>query len=172
MMGSTQARKLIPRNRFMDSARVSERNCAASIAQTIPLSEDTSEARQMRVAIVEDSPLIQERLCRALAAVRGVEVVGFATNVEAAKQLIETSRPDLLVLDVELEHGETSMGILRYVALAHPSIEAIMLSNFTWDSMRAGFLAEGAKAYFDKSLEFTKARDWIAQRQAGLDPDV
>jgi DNA-binding NarL/FixJ family response regulator len=126
----------------------------------------------MRVAIVEDSSLMQERLRRTLTAIPGVKIVGFAANVEAANQLIESTRPDLVVLDVELQDGQTSMGVLRFLTRTHPSIDAIVLSNFTWGSMRAGFLAEGAKAYFDKSLEFSKARDWIAERRAGPDSKV
>lgn len=126
----------------------------------------------MRVAIVEDSSLIRERLSRVLTAVPGVEVVGFAASVEAAKLMIEDSHPDVVVLDVELEDGQTSMAVLRFIVQMHPSIDAIVLSNFTWGSMRAGFLLEGAKAYFDKSLEFLKARDWIAERQAGQDSNV
>lgn len=126
----------------------------------------------MRVAIVEDSSLMQERLRRTLTAISGVEVVGFAANVEAANQLIDATLPDVVVLDVELQDGQTSMGVLRFLTQEHPSIDAIVLSNFTWGSMRAGFLAEGAKAYFDKSLEFSKARDWIAERRAGPDSKV
>lgn len=126
----------------------------------------------MRVAIVEDSSLMQERLRRTLTAIPGVQVVGFAANVEAANQLIESTLPDVVVLDVELQNGQTSMGVLRFLARTHPSIDAIVLSNFTWGSMRAGFLAEGAKAYFDKSLEFSKARDWIAERLSGTGSKV
>lgn len=126
----------------------------------------------MRVAIVEDSSLMQERLHRTLTAIPGVEIVGFAASVEAANQLIESTLPDVVVLDVELQHGQTSLGVLRFLTRAHPSIDAIVLSNFTWGSMRAGFLAEGAKAYFDKSLEFSKARDWIADRQTGRDSNA
>jgi DNA-binding NarL/FixJ family response regulator len=122
----------------------------------------------MRVAIVEDCVQIQDRLGRLLCAIPGIDLVGCAANVSAARHLIETTLPDVVVLDVELEGGDTSLGVMRFIAREHPSIEAIILSNFTWGSLRAGFLAEGAKAYFDKSLEFLKARDWIADKQSRM----
>ena len=43
---------------------------------------------------------------------------------------------------------------------------SIVLSNFTWEEMREGFLQGGACAYFDKSLEFRKARDWVFEQAA------
>lgn len=123
----------------------------------------------MRVAIVDDSSVVQQRLSQIMCGIAGVEVVGFASSVDGAKRLIEETSPDVVILDVELGGGETSMGVLRHIVRNHPRTEAIMLSNFTWASMRDSFLMEGAKAYFDKSLEFMQARDWIAERSAAMD---
>ncbi len=116
----------------------------------------------LKVLVVDDSLDVQESLAKLLTAVDGVHVVGFAEDVPEALALVDAVRPDVVVLDVELRGGDTSMIVLRHVVEHYPQMQVIMLSNFTWGSLQAGFLAAGACAYFDKSLEFSQARDWIA----------
>jgi len=118
----------------------------------------------LKVLVVDDSVAVQQSLGRLLDAVAGVSVVGFAENVTRAQQLVQVVRPDVIVLDVDLQGGERGIDLLHFVAREHPSIEVIALSNFTWQSVRDSYLAAGAKAYFDKSTEFMLARDWIAAR--------
>ena len=118
----------------------------------------------MKVVVVDDSVTVQQGLGRLLGAVAGVSVVGNAEAVDDALRLIESTRPDVVVLDVDLRGGERGMDVLRRVVRDHPGTRVIMLSNFGWQAMRDGFLQAGASAYFDKSLEFMEARDWIAGR--------
>ncbi|GAB4568192.1 MAG: hypothetical protein Tsb007_43720 [Rhizobacter sp.] len=115
-----------------------------------------------RVVVVDDSLDVQRSLTRLLETIDGVEVVGFAEDTAGAIGLIDHQRPDLVVLDVELRHGDRGFDVLRHVVRQHPGTEVIAMSNFHWHDMREGFLRAGASAYFDKSLEFTKGRDWIA----------
>lgn len=115
-----------------------------------------------RVVVVDDSLVVQRSLARLLASINGVEVVGFAEDTAGAIGLIDDKRPDLVVLDVALKHGDRGFDVLRHVARRHPATKVVAMSNFHWHDMREGFLRAGASAYFDKSLEFTKGRDWIA----------
>ncbi len=124
----------------------------------------------LKVLVVDDSLAVQQSLGGLLGTLDGIEVVGFAADVSGAVALIDSARPDVVVLDVDLRDGERGLHVLRHVTAAHPGIQVIGLSNFTWQPIRDGFLAAGAKAYFDKSTEFTKARDWIAALQAGAAP--
>lgn len=116
----------------------------------------------VRVVVIDDSVPIQHSLGRLLKAIDGVDVIGFAADVAAAIRLIEAELPDVVVLDVELADGGRGMDVLRHVVREHPGVQVIALSNYHWSDMRKGFLQAGAKAYFDKSMEFTQARDWIA----------
>lgn len=117
----------------------------------------------LKVLVVDDSLAVQRSLGGLLTAVAGVAVTGYASDVAQALESIAHVRPDVIVLDVDLRGGDRGMNILRQVVGTHPQIQVIVLSNFTWDSMRTGFLSAGAKAYFDKSTEFMKARDWVAK---------
>jgi DNA-binding NarL/FixJ family response regulator len=116
----------------------------------------------LKVAIVDDSLAIQRSFGRLLTAIDGVRIVGCAEDVAGAIALIDEARPDVVVLDVDLRHDDRGMDVLRYVRTTHPTTRVIALSNFTWQAMREGFLQAGASAYFDKSMELTRASDWIA----------
>jgi DNA-binding NarL/FixJ family response regulator len=116
----------------------------------------------MRVAVIDDSLLMQQCVANMLAAVGGAEVVGFAETASDAIALIDAQRPDLVVLDVALRDGDRGMDVLRHVARAHGGTRVLALSNFGWSAMRSAFLAAGAQAYFDKAFEFDEARAWVA----------
>jgi len=118
-------------------------------------------AAMLKVLIVEDSPQVQRSLQTMLSSAPEIEVVGCAEDVAQALAFVEARRPDVIVLDVSLRGGERGYDVLRHVRREHPHTRVVVLSNFTWSAMREGFLSGGASAYFDKSFEFQKARDWI-----------
>lgn len=119
----------------------------------------------MQVFLVEDSPLIRDRLTALVAGVPGAEVSGYAGDAEGAIRQILHSRPDLVLLDLSLAEG-SGFDVLRAVRLAAPQIDFYMLTNFAADPYRqlAGKL--GARGFFDKSREFERVRDVIAARAA------
>jgi len=119
-----------------------------------------------KVLIVEDSPQVQRSLMSMLASASRVQVVGCAEDVSGAVAMVDAQQPDIVVLDVSLRDGERGYDVLRHVRREHPQTRVIVLSNFTWSEMRDGFLDGGACAYFDKSFEFRKARDWIVEQAA------
>jgi DNA-binding NarL/FixJ family response regulator len=119
----------------------------------------------MQVFIVEDSPLVRARLVDLLDSIPGASIVGQASHVEAAIREILAGRPDVVVLDINLAEG-SGFDVLRAVHPQAPEIDFYMLSNFAAYPYRQ--LAErlGARDFFDKSKEFGRVRDIIAQRAA------
>jgi DNA-binding NarL/FixJ family response regulator len=119
----------------------------------------------MQVFIVEDSPLVRVRLVDMLEAIPGASVVGEASCAEAAIREILAARPDVVLLDLNLAEG-SGFDVLRAVQKLAPEIDFYMLSNFAAYPYRE--LAErlGARDFFDKSTEFARVRDIIAQRAA------
>jgi DNA-binding NarL/FixJ family response regulator len=130
---------------------------------------EVKELCSVKVVLVDDSRDIQTALTRLLATLPGVQVAGCAEDVAGALQVIEASRPDIVVLDVGLRGQDRGIDVLRRVAADHPDIDVIVLSNFAWDAMREAFIAAGARAYFDKALEFDKVRDWVRARMLDLE---
>jgi two-component system LytT family response regulator len=59
-----------------------------------------------RTVVVDDEPLARKRLERLLQSFPGIVVVGRAANVAEAVATIETNKPDLLFLDIDLPDGD------------------------------------------------------------------
>lgn len=118
----------------------------------------------LRVFVVEDSAPIRERL-EAMIIMAGAAVAGRASTVDAAIRGILVERPTLVILDLQLADG-TGFEVLRAIRKQAPEIDVYLLSNFAADPYRqlAGRL--GAKDFFDKSREFGRMRDVVAQRAA------
>jgi DNA-binding NarL/FixJ family response regulator len=118
----------------------------------------------MKVAVVDDSRLFQDSVARLLASVHGVDIVGYAEDIDSAWELIDRTEPDVVLLDVDLRGGERGIEVLRRVARDHPRTQVVGLSSREWQALRPVYLQAGAAACFDKATEFEQARDWIAAR--------
>ena len=118
-----------------------------------------------KVFLVEDSQPVRERLVRMLQSVPGAQLVGQATEVEDAIASILTAQPDLVLLDLRLEQG-SGFDVLRAVHGEQPGIQFYMLSNFAAEPYRRLAKRLGACGFFDKSKDFERLREFVAQRAA------
>ena len=121
----------------------------------------------MKVFIVEDSQPVRERLSEMLSALPGTDVVGHATRADTAIHDILALRPDVVVLDLTLASG-SGFDVLRAVRDQAPEVDFYVLSNFATYRVFAERL--GARAFFDKSTEFERLRDVVAERAAAQPP--
>ena len=67
-----------------------------------------------------------------------------------------------MVLDYQL-HGGTAVDVLRTVHAQLPQTVFLVLTNHANPQYRRICLDAGASFFFDKSLEFGKVRDVVAQ---------
>lgn len=125
---------------------------------------------RLKVLIVEDSPHMQRRLTEVLSGAARVQVVGCADSAAQAAALADAQCPDVVVLDIALRGHDRGYTVLKHLRQRCPQARTVVLSNFSWSEMRDGFLQAGACAYFDKSLEFRKACDWILEQAARKTP--
>jgi DNA-binding NarL/FixJ family response regulator len=123
------------------------------------------ESTALRIYLVEDSPVVLERLEALLATVEGARTVGRASRASEAIEGILAEHPDLVVLDLKLADG-SGFDVLRAVRGAAPGIDVYMLTNFASEPYRR--LAErlGARNLFDKTTEFERVREVILDRAA------
>ncbi len=119
----------------------------------------------MKVFLVEDSPLVLERLTQLLGAIAGASIVGHAADVKEAIAGILIAKPDVVVLDLKLARG-SGFDVLSEVHEREPGIDFYMLSNFASEPYRRHAERLGALGFFDKSSEFERVRDVVAQRAA------
>lgn len=123
----------------------------------------------LKVVVIDNSPALRRSLSRLLTSVSGVEVAGCAGDVDAAISLIDATSPGVVVLDVNLSDGDKGIDVLRHTRRHWPQVDVIVLSCVSSYRIRESFLKAGAMAFFDKSSEFTEARDLIASLRP---PDV
>lgn len=117
------------------------------------------ENAPLRVLLIEDSPLIRERLAESLATPGRVEIVGQADSEQAAIGLLAAAAWDVMVLDLQLRHG-TGLGVLRALTSRRPpKAKVIVLTNYAFPQYRAKSLALGADFFFDKAREYHRVRE-------------
>lgn len=118
----------------------------------------------MKVLLVDASAAVRASFGGLVVALPNVELVGCAVDAADAVSSVATLHPDLVVLDVDLPHGEHGIDVLRQVLGCRPGLQVVVLSDVAWPALRGRWLAAGAAACFDKAEEFRQALDWIAAR--------
>ncbi|HEY5637975.1 MAG TPA: response regulator [Burkholderiales bacterium] len=122
---------------------------------------------RLRVFVVEDSPLVCERLEELVASVPGSRSVGHASRADTAIAAILAETPDVVVLDLNLEAG-TGFDVLRALQAAAPQIDVYVLSNFSAEAHSRLARRLGARETLDKTTQFERVRDLLAARAATL----
>jgi len=118
-----------------------------------------------KVFLVEDSLPVRERLAALLTANGTSTIVGEAATAKEAIAAILALRPDAVVADLNLAQG-SGYDVLRAVRDAAPEIDFYMLSNFASEPYRRYAETLGARGFFDKTSEFERVRETLAQRAA------
>jgi DNA-binding NarL/FixJ family response regulator len=119
----------------------------------------------MKVFLVEDSSLILKRLTEMLGALPHVVVCGHANSAGEAIEEILQLRPEVVLLDLQLNTG-AGFDVLTAVRQQAPEIDFYVLTNFISERMRGLAATLGAKGFYDKSKDFQAVRDLIAERAA------
>ncbi len=106
----------------------------------------------IHVFLADDSAAIRERVAAMLAA-EGMEVDGGAGTPQACIDAIEAARPDVVVLDVQLEGG-SGLQVLKTVRQSAPEVAFVVFSNNSGPVYQSRYLGQGAAGFLDKSSEF------------------
>ena len=103
-----------------------------------------TEARRIRVLVVDDSAIVRKVLSEALAQEPDIEVVGTAPDPYVARDKILALSPDVLTLDIEMPRMD-GLTFLKKVMQHHP-LPVIVISSLGQASSRAAneALANGA----------------------------
>lgn len=116
----------------------------------------------MMVYLVEDSPIIRERLRDMVMELDAGTTVHEAASPLAAIAGILEKQPELVVLDLQLEGG-SGLDVLREVNERLPASRIIVFSNHASQPYRKKCMAMGAAGVFDKAQDFEMVRDIVRQ---------
>ncbi len=113
----------------------------------------------LRVYLVEDSPVVFERLQEFMHE-DGATVVGHADDASTAVAEIAALCPDVVVVDIALREGTGFHVLDRIGDLREAERPArIVLTNFTRDWYRNAAKHLGADHFFDKSSQIPEMLD-------------
>ena len=123
--------------------------------------QPTAAAPPVTVLIVEDSPIVRERLAALIAAVRNSLIVGLAADGHQALALFRQHRPDAVVLDIELP-GLDGIELLKQFKREHPPCLVIMLTTHSFKELKERCVALKADYFFDKFSEFEQVAEVLS----------
>jgi len=113
----------------------------------------TNLMRELKVLLVEDSPLLSERMMELLSEMEGIVSVGAVSTESAAISAIDAQNPDVILLDLRLKEG-TGFSVMRYLKQVSKQPVVIVITNYALPQYRREAEALGARFFLDKSQEF------------------
>ena len=130
---------------------------------------DTSEARgPIRVLVVDDAAFMIKAVTEILSEDPRIEVVGAARNGNEALELIETLRPDVITLDIDMPVMD-GIRTVRHVMIESPVPVVVLSSLFrdgaiTFEALRLGVVDFLAKPSGAVSQDIHRAKQQLIDR--------
>jgi len=125
----------------------------------------------LRVLVVDDTVVYRKIVSDVLAELPNVEVVGVAHNGKIALSKIDSLKPDLLTLDIEMPEIN-GLEVLAQVQARRLDVGAIMLSTLTQEGseMTIKALELGAFDFIPKPQSGTmqENKEWVKKRLAPM----
>lgn len=122
-------------------------------------------ATLIRVAVVDDHPVVRDGTAALLATQPGLDVVGVASTVEEAVELIRGTAIDVVLLDIRL--GADSGLRLLQTELPPPAPAIVVLSAYDYPQYADAALRLGAAGFVVKTAPLAELRDAIERAAAG-----
>jgi DNA-binding NarL/FixJ family response regulator len=114
---------------------------------TATTKSDTAAAT--RILIVDDHPLVREGLIGLLAAQSDFVVCGEAAGVAEARELVLSTKPDVVIIDLTLSDG-TGLELIKDLRAKCPDIRLLVLSMHDESLYAERALRAGAVGYVNK----------------------
>ena len=115
----------------------------------------------MKVYIVEDSPMMVDRIQSKISCIDGLEIAGSAAEEITALHDVRTLHPDFMIIDIRLKAGD-GINLLKKVKNENPGVTVAMLTNYSSPEFRDKCMSLGADFFFDKSRDFDRISDTLS----------
>jgi len=128
----------------------------------------------IHILVADDHPIVREGLVAILSTQPDFSVVGEAATGSEAVRQVETLRPDVVLLDLEMPETD-GVEALRQIRLSHPKTYAIVFTAFDTDERILAAVRAGAQGYLLKGApreEIFKAVRVASQGGSLLQPVV
>ncbi|HVC42080.1 MAG: response regulator [Candidatus Dormibacteria bacterium] len=128
----------------------------------------------IRVMLCDDHELVRRGLSSILEGVGGISVVAEAADADAALRAVESSRPDVVIMDVRLP-GRSGIEACREIRSAFPDTKVLMLTAHSDDEALFSSIMAGAAGFVLKQVrggDLVGAIRQVARGESLLDPTV
>lgn len=126
----------------------------------------------IRIFLLDDHEVVRRGVRDLLESEEDMTVVGEASTPDEALRRIPAARPDVALLDVQLEDG-SGIEVARDIRSEHPEIRCLMLTSFADDEAMFDSIMAGASGYILKQVRGNDLIDGVRRVAAGqslLDP--
>jgi DNA-binding NarL/FixJ family response regulator len=135
-----------------------------------------SDASEIRVLVVDDHTATRSGIKAILDSEIGITVVGEATNVESAVSMAARRKPDVVIMDLQLD-GDMGGGFAatRRVLDADPEVGVMMFTAFGEHHLLTDGLEAGARGFMVKDAtpaEMVRGVRIVAEGGSYLDPSL
>lgn len=121
---------------------------------------------KMKILLVDDHVMFREGVAGLLRSQPGIKVVGIAGTVSQAIDLVQTQKPDLILMDYILPDG-TGLDAAQTIIDQQPDIKIVFLSVHEDDEHLFAALRGGAIGYLPKSISFQELLHFIRGVERG-----
>ncbi len=128
----------------------------------------------VRVLVVDDQTLFREALTTLLDVREEVQVVGAAADGAQALELVETLRPDVVLMDLRMPVLD-GVATTRRLRVEHPGVRVLVLTTFDGDDEVFPALRAGAVGYLLKDVTAPRLLEAVlaaARGESVLQPSV
>jgi DNA-binding NarL/FixJ family response regulator len=128
----------------------------------------------VRVIVVDDQAIVREGLVTVLSLLPDIDVLGEASDGQAAVELVDRTLPDVVLMDLRMPILG-GLEATRLISAAHPEIGILILTTFADEASIVDVLKAGAKGYLTKDAdraEVAAAVRAVAQGHTTLGGDV
>jgi DNA-binding NarL/FixJ family response regulator len=126
------------------------------------------------LVIVDDHPMVRERLAELINKEADLLVCGQANNIRDGVSLIKTKRPRAAIVDISL-HGSSGLELIKELRAADVSVPVLVLSMHDESIYAERALRAGAQGYITKhaeSAEVIKAVRHVIAGEIYLAPQI
>ncbi len=109
----------------------------------------TATATKAGIAVVDDHPIVREGLVRVIEQTGDLRVCGQAQDIAQARAVVETAKPDLVIVDISLG-GQNGLELIKDLKAQHPHLRILVHSVYDEGTYAERCLRAGAKGYVMK----------------------
>ena len=112
--------------------------------------EVTDSGTKKRVLIVDDHPIVRQGLKGLISQAPDLVVCGEAETIFDALKAIEQLKPDVAVIDISLNKGESGVDLIKDIRIRYPDLPVLTLSMYDEAIYAERVLRAGGRGYVTK----------------------